>query len=185
MLVISMDVGILHMAFLAVLLKRPYKLYSYDRLLAKELIDITKFECEENCPLHHERCLADQLAHLFHRKRMLFARAKVILVEQQPPLGLIGVQELIRYRFRNKVIMVAPRSVHTWFRTTKLTYEERKIWSVKFALRFLRDKFGDVEGIPYERQHDIGDACVQLHYYLSQLNEKVASVKVSKYFPLR
>jgi hypothetical protein len=44
-----------------------------------------------------------------------FEMADFILIERQPPMGLTAVEQLIFSRWRDKAILVHPRSMHKYF----------------------------------------------------------------------
>ena len=179
MLITTIDVGLLHLAYILIQLDQRQLIWHITSILEFRMLDITKFDCDRaTCTLHHDKCVTDYLRHLF-LSCQVFKQADVILVEQQPiPFGLIAVQELIRNEFRHKVHMVSPRSVHAFFGIGKLyrgpnAYLQRKAWVTTFAQRTLHQ--WNVSFEAYERQHDLADAWCQFLFYIYQLNR--SSVK--------
>ncbi len=155
------------------------------------MINITVIECtKENC--HHYKGIACYLHHVFERYPM-FQECDVMLVERQPPLGLIAVQEILRYEYGEKVKMMLPTKIHEWFHfrdypkdaTKEERYELRKVWSVELAQKVLREycqqELVDTVTGPNERVHDIADAFIQLWYHMNMINNSQIR-KRSKYF---
>jgi hypothetical protein len=182
---VSLDVGLKHLAYICMVLVQHQFIWTIQTVKEIVLLDITQFDCDRGtCILHHDKCVTDYLRHVFQSKAE-FIDADTILVEQQPPQGLIVVQEIIRNEFRHKVELVSPRSVHAYFGISKRfkgvhAYERRKEWSTKFAVLTLKRGWG-ITLDAYERKHDIADAWCQAWFYIQRLNR--TSIKGrSKYF---
>jgi hypothetical protein len=113
------------------------------------------------CTLQHSRCVPDYLDHFIQEHHEMFETSDVILLEQQPPCGLMNVQDLLFTRFRNKIAIISPSSVHCYFNMDK-EYLIRKQQSELFANPYLQsfDTF-----ILNERKHDISDALLMVLYY--------------------
>lgn len=179
MLIVSIDVGLYHLGLIACTFKYEGGVWLYRALRHMELVNLTEFKCDQTlCKLDHAKSIADYLSHFFIRFRTLLDESYKILVEAQPPpAGFIAIQEMIRMEYRRKVELIQPRVVHVWFRIQSLDYEHRKRFTVRLAERLLVKHF-NITTIPYTRKHDIGDALVQLQYFISKFNE----VKRSRHF---
>ena len=136
-----------------------------------DLIDLTAFRhrdtTREECDLHHTRNFADWVEHFVQDHLAFIEYADLILIEKQPPQGLVAVEQLLFARFRSKTQLIHPRRVHSYLRIGHLTYEERKHAVVKIVERELpegmREQFSW-----YERKHDMADSLVMMMYYCAQ-----------------
>jgi hypothetical protein len=89
----------------------------------------------------------------------LFESADKILIERQPPGGFTNIEVLIHYMFKDKVCLISPVSIHTYFGMRHLNYEQRKERTVSIAEKHLKYE------IPYERKHDVADALCMIIYF--------------------
>lgn len=161
--VISIDIGIYHLGLVAAELNPDYTIHQIHDV---DLIDITTgCKLGEQCNLEHGSNIADYMSHFFVYYQQPLQEADVILVEQQPPSGLVAVQELIRFQYRQKTQVVSPRSMHVHFDIGYLDYEARKRATQKIADGPL-SQFKSY--VFQERRHDISDAYCQLLFW-SQL----------------
>ena len=126
----------------------------------------TKF-CD--CKLEHESCIPDYLDHFVQENTILFNSADIILIERQPPVGITNVQDLLFIKFRSKVILISPRSVHSYFNMSK-DYDIRKVESELISKKYLDtfDKFNN-----NTRRHDMSDAMLMIIFYYKIYNEKL------------
>lgn len=176
--ILSIDIGLHHLGLIgAVIQPAPgSKLINIDLC---ELIDIKGLSefCVfgKDCTLHHSLCIADYMAHFFKLYETKLDEAEIILIEQQPPMGLIAVQELIVFQYRDKIKMISPTSVHKHFNITGSSYELRKKFTINYANRYL-EEFQTYKNMT--RKHDVGDAVCILLYYLQTSRRAVTS----KYF---
>ena len=60
-------------------------------------------EYGNNCKLYHENAMCDYINHVFQEYSEYFNNADLILIERQPPMGLIVIQELIMNKYREKI----------------------------------------------------------------------------------
>ena len=183
MKVLSIDIGITNLGY--VYGEISYPSYRLSNLYLKnnnlsEFINI--FDCNRvdithvkhntvkrcDCQLNHESCIPDYVDHFIQENNYLFESAEIILIERQPPVGITNVQDLLFTKFRSKVIMVSPNSVHKYFYLPK-DYSMRKIESEKIASSFLNNfkQFSD-----NLRKHDISDSMLMLIYYHSLKSEE-------------
>jgi hypothetical protein len=170
--ILSIDIGIKH---LAMLLVETSKTYVFKEIVWFELVDITQFvhldqDSKNKCSLYHTKTISDWLSHVFYLNTELFDLVETILIERQPPHGHVAIEQLIYFNFRNKSVLIHPRSVHKFLNwTNEDTYEIRKQKSVKILKRqlekgsrtYLLNEFNQLR-----RQHDISDAYIQALFFL-------------------
>ena len=171
MKILAIDVGLLHLASIFVRLANDY-LERKDVILEEEislcdLVDITELvsECKDpNCELYHDKIICDYMMHLFKKFRTTFEAADLILVERQPPTGLVAVQELIMREYRSKSLLISPTAMLNFFGILHFEYLERKDHTEQIAMKYL----GSLKVFVFnERRHDMADAFCILYYYLS------------------
>lgn len=177
--ILSIDIGIKH---LALLLTECTKEYIFEDIVWFELIDITRFhhlddDAKRTCNLYHSKTIADWLSHVMYLHGELFDMVDHILIERQPPQGHTSVEQILFFKYRDKAILISPRSVHKFFGwTPDIDYEQRKEKSVQI-LKYRLEKSSRDWLLPQldalTRQHDISDAFIQtcffLHYkYISE-----------------
>lgn len=160
MKVLSIDIGYHNLGLVAASVTPEMEL---EEIHDCDLVDISDNCRTPGCTLHHENCIADFITHFFRDFEECLEEAEVILIEQQPPTGLIAIQELIRYKFRNKVQVINPRSVHNYLDIGYLDYEGRKVATMMIATpkleQFRNYTFQD-------RKHDMADAYCQLIFWI-------------------
>lgn len=138
-----------------------------------EKIDIT--DLVRNCPivdckLYHSKTICDYMTHLFEIYKDIFANADQIIVERQPPTGLIAVQDIILKEFRDKTILISPTSMLKFFDILKLERDTRKELNVKRSYPFLSHF---KEFCFNERKHDMADAFCLIYYSLHLERERI------------
>ena len=117
-----------------------------------------------DCKLHHDYCIPDYLDHFIQENNEMFEQAAIVLLERQPPMGVTNVQDLLFTKFRDKVVLINPGSVHKYFSMSK-DYLTRKLQSEKIATRYLCS-FREFNN--NSRKHDMSDAMLMIMYYYSQ-----------------
>lgn len=173
-MVMSIDIGIQHLGI-------SLSTYSHDYIFQAvthiEMIDITKFECDRStCQLKHAHTFADWISHVMQEKFDLFDQADVILIERQPPQGLVVIEQLIFLLCREKSILISPNSVHKHFYMNNLDYDQRKIRSNEIArakLSLVQQEKLDM----YDRSHDISDSILFTLFWLEREQAKLAQEK--------
>jgi len=168
--VTGIDIGYYHLGITSisyVLYKK--RVWCRKEVLFNEMINLTRLPCPSlPCPLRHENCISDHMAHLFLVYADLFSWTDILLLEQQPPVsGMLAIQEALRTQYRAKAETVSPNAMHTWYRVAGKSKQERREHAVRLA---------EVElGIPilYRRKWDLADAIKMIHYYMCQKNEKL------------
>jgi len=116
------------------------------------------------CKLHHDFCIPDYIDHFIQEHQSMFDCADIILLERQPPTGITNVQDLLFSKFRNKVILVSPNTIHYYFSLSR-DYHTRKIESENFSIDFLNNFVKFNNNI---RKHDISDSLLMLLWYYHQ-----------------
>ena len=128
-------------------------------------VDITKIKhrrvSAECCTLHHEFCIPDYLDHFIQEYQDYFEQCDILILERQPPVGITNVQDLLFTKFRNKVILISPNSVHKYF-SLNTDYSIRKEESESIAREYLFD-FNTWEF--HNRKHDMSDALLMILYF--------------------
>ena len=183
MKVLSIDVGIINLGYVyaELTIEEPSVSSKYKNLLLNSVynedifnknckiidcnrIDITKIKHRKVpfcvCKLHHDRCVPDYLDH-FIQEIPHFEECDLLIIERQPPMGIMNVQDLLFKLFRDKVMLISPNSMHKFFNLNS-DYNERKIQSEKLSLNFLSNFENFNKQI---RRHDISDAMLMLIYY--------------------
>jgi len=140
-------------------------------------VDITKIKHDRvricDCKLHHEQCIPDYLDH-FIQELEYFETADQIIIERQPPVGITNVQDLIFTKFRSKVQLISPNSIHKYFGMDS-EYSIRKEQSERISTEYLVE-FNSFNN--NYRKHDISDALLMIVYYLKMELEKKAIKKL-------
>jgi hypothetical protein len=194
MKVLSIDIGISNLGYIYSEISLPEltgskiknviynELYSHSRfknlinVIDCNRVDITKmkhtFVKRCDCQLLHERCIPDYLDHFIQEYQNYFNNCDILLLERQPPIGITNVQDLLFTKFRNKVLLISPNSVHKYFQLSE-NYSERKIVSERIAKEYLHafDNFN-----LNTRKHDISDAMLMIIYYLKTQIDHLISI---------
>lgn len=173
--ILSIDIGVKHLGISVGYVSECWKLLEITWV---DLIDITKFthinclkglsEC--NCELRHTRTIADWMEHIFHEYSPIFEECNYILVERQPITGLVAVEQIIFYRWREKCVLVSPRSMHKYFNLSHYDYERRKQKTEKIAESVNWHTRARQRYQCYARKHDISDSICLMLYWLHKKN---------------
>lgn len=174
--ILSIDVGLYHLALVKICLAEDYLTRSEvileNEIILCDLVDITELvsNCRDpNCELYHDKIICDYMMHLFKKFRSAFDSAVLILIERQPPTGLIAVQELIMREYRNKSKLISPTAMLNSFGILHFEYLERKVHTEKIAMEYL----GSIKVFVFnERRHDMADAFCILYFHLSNERKK-------------
>jgi hypothetical protein len=172
--VLSIDIGVLHLGISLTLLDEEYNLVE---IIWIDLIDITKFDHKwgpkkENCQLYHTKTFCDWLNHTYQENMDFFDKADFILVERQPPMGFVVIEQLILSRWRDKTILISPNSMHKYFNIGYYDYEKRKEYTEKIAKMNISDPSLLEQLECYDRSHDIADSvCIMLYWINKKQNE--------------
>ena len=169
MYVLSIDVGLINMGLVGVYVGEDYKI---DRWKFATKVNIQRLcvncRCRSTCGLRHERTFCDYIDHLVQVYQSDFEECDYIIIERQPPVGFVVIQELILNKFRNKTVIVSPNSVHKFHNISQFDYEGRKTESLRIALDTMGGVFDTFQIANCERQHDVADAVCQLLFWLDK-----------------
>jgi hypothetical protein len=110
---------------------------------------------------------------VYQDNQQFFDMADYILIEKQPPMGFVVIEQLIFNKFRSKANLINPINVHTYLNMGGLDYEQRKIKSQQIALKLLTDPDLCQQITFYHRQHDICDSLCMLLYWLHKKTEEL------------
>jgi hypothetical protein len=185
--ILSIDVGITHLGMAVIYTDEAYNLLEIPWV---EMVDITKYTHDNDlkdkiCTLQHTSCFADWLYHLFHEYETLFTQCDFILVERQPPQGLVAIEQIIYFQWRHKTYLVHPRSMHSHFNLGSLYitpnengYEQRKISTVEIAKNICKWSTRAISELDkLTRKHDIADAiCLATYWCYIRKKEYVKKI---------
>jgi hypothetical protein len=166
MKVLSIDVGLYHMGLVVATLNDDM---TVEKIHDCDLVDITTGCGLVGCQLEHGRNICDYMSHFFQNYNEVLEETDIILIEQQPPMGFVAIQELVRFNYRSKTKVISPRTVHCHFGIQHLDYERRKLASEDIARHWL----SEFKNYTFqERKHDMADAYCQLKWWSSNMNKQ-------------
>ena len=95
-------------------------------------------------------------------------RSTIVLVERQPPQGIVTIQAILYERFIDRIRLMSPQKMHAFFGMTGLDYEGRKKEVEILAREILCQKaepdvVSRYDALP--RKHDVADALCFVSYY--------------------
>lgn len=174
--ILSIDIGISHLGLAGLLFDSEY---NFIKIIGVDMIDITEFHHPEGikqseCHLYHTKTFTDWLEHVFWKYSNVFDGVDGILIERQPPQGLVAIEQLIFSRYRDKCELVSPNSMHKHFGIGHMTYERRKEATMNIASYHINDPIIMKEYSMFERKHDIADAICLGLYWLNSKHVKYA-----------
>lgn len=178
--ILSIDIGIRHLAFTLVTSDYEYNLID---IAGIDMIDITTFphHDEKNCKLQHSKTFTDWMEHIFEYYKTVFENVDKILVERQPPMGLVAIEQLIFYKFREKTIIISPNSMHKHFCIGHLDYDLRKKEVEKIFQNFVKTPEVIQEyNNDFDRKHDIADAFCIAKFWLDTKRKEYLKEKEKK-----
>lgn len=176
MKILTVDIGLYNLALVKADLEEDY--LSRERVILEteivlcDHIDITSliYTCNDSeCQLHHDKVICDYTSHLFKKYKTDFEEADLIYIEQQPPCGLVVVEQLIMREYRDKTHLTSPTAMLNYFGILQFEYEERKIHTEKIAMNYLNSFKVFMFN---ERRHDMADAFCILYYEISKMRNK-------------
>jgi hypothetical protein len=174
MKILCIDPGIINLALVSLQYSSKSKHTILDEF---HLVDITRlcplrtinFKIKKTCPLkYHSKSISDQMDHVFHRYKNLFEDSDFIIIERQPPTGLVVIEQLIFKEYRSKSHLVSPNSLHKFFSWSS-SYTVRKQESESYIrdnLFMSEDQKRELDVM--DRRHDVTDAICFGLYWLSQ-----------------
>lgn len=169
MIVTSIDVGLINLGIVSAYVST--KTFRISKIRHCELVNLTslpKYCKREKCPFNKGKhnTVSHYLWHLFKKQKRLFDTSDVILVERQPSVGFTNVEQVIQFKYPEKVVLIHPRSMHKFFEIGQLDYEERKSATTKIAWKFLSNTKGFGK---YARKHDMSDALCMILFHNSNM----------------
>jgi hypothetical protein len=167
--VISIDIGVLNLGVVGAKITDSYTLES---VFLCEKYDLTDHGSISMADLH--LCVKT----FFEKESVLFEEASYVLLERQPPMGLMVVQELFRLiliNFPAKVVLISPSTMHSFYDIGHLDYENRK----KAVVRIANSKLGSFLAFKdHSRKHDMADAFCFLKVFLEKQNDKYTQLQM-------
>ena len=171
--VVAFDVGIVHLACVALTFESPTRL---PRVREFHLVDLTRLQHRTVprwlCTLGHGNTLVDRVQHFFQEYAEVLKTADFVLIEQQPPGGHQAVEQLLFSEFRAKAHLVSPTGMHAHFELRGLDYEGRKRAVEEKVRPMLSEAQRDLLDA-MERTHDVCDAvCLALYWSRTPTGER-------------
>ena len=180
--ILSIDIGITHLGLSLSIVDSAFHLI---RIEWVTMVDITEYKhehdlCNKECNIdHNSKNFADWIQHFFLDYETLFERCSFILVEKQPPAGLVVIEQLILFRWRTKTYLIHPRSMHSFFGigissiSGEDAYEERKRRTELIAQKHCEWHHRAIDSYSkFERKHDMADSICLLLFWLHQKNKE-------------
>jgi len=175
--ILSLDIGAINMAYVFCQLS-PIEVDDMDGMtyvptpLATDRLSIVN--CIHNhvsaaeCTLHHSSNWCDRVAHFVAELRHILPHSPdIVLIEKQPPLGFVQIEQLLVSTFRDKMVLVNPITVHTWLglKHGQSTREWRKEVAIKTGGHYLA-QFSQYSND--DRKHDMADAMTMILFYIDR-----------------
>jgi len=178
--VLSIDVGVINLGISVSLINRDYTL---KEIIWVDNIDITDYKHTKclisECKLHHTKTFSDWIEHVIQENKEYFDESDIIIIERQPPLGFVVVEQLIFSKYRHKSKIVSPNSVHKYFNFLKSDYDKRKELSIKIGDKFLSEKLIE-RAKSFNRRHDISDSICIMIYFINKKQEEYKKTQRTK-----
>jgi hypothetical protein len=169
---LSIDIGLYH---LGLSLTEVTDEYEFEAILHVEMVDITRCKHRKTCTLEHSCTIADQVRHLVEEFKEMLDQVDEILLERQPPQGLVAIEQLLFYLYREKAILVHPRKIHNYIGSGSFDYDQRKVISQRAAEIYLTDQVKEIYNY-YERKHDIADSICMMLWWINK-QRQVCAIK--------
>jgi hypothetical protein len=164
--ILSIDIGLKNLAM--VLFHWNGNPHTFPDMLSYHKVDLTnlphKRVSRHRCKIPHTKEMADIVAHFIQEYHAYFHWADKVLVERQPPGGLLEIHSLLLFKYRSKTELVSPNSVHAHFSMNQLDYEGRKVKSLAIARHRHPGEIPETD----ERWHDVSDAILFAHWWCSR-----------------
>jgi hypothetical protein len=172
---LCIDVGIKNLGLSLLVSDFEYNLIN---VMGVECVDITKFNCDrKTCPLQHDNICVDWVNHFFHHFDQAFEECNHIIIERQPPSGLVVIEQLLMSKYRTKTTLVHPASMHKFFSINTFSYEERKKYTEKIAIKYIHKDILE-EYNSYNRKHDIADSICLGIFWLNNIKKEFEKYKI-------
>ena len=170
--ILSIDIGIHN---LGLSLTEVTDEYEFVDIIHVAVVDITKCKSLKTCQLDHCPTIADWMRHFMEDWKIILDGADVILLERQPPQGLVAIEQILFFQYRDKAILVHPRVVHSYLACGHLDYEGRKMFSEKAAWMYLTGETREIFSW-HERKHDMADSICMMLWWTNQ-QRKIERIK--------
>ena len=176
---LSIDVGIIHFGISVSILNEDFTL---KEIVWVDNIDITKYKHKkcllENCKLYHTKTFYDWIEHTIQENLEYFESSDMIIIERQPPQGLVVIEQLIFSKYRRKTTLISPRSVHKFLNFFDADYEKRKELSINIGDLYL-SKVLIERTKTFDRRHDISDSICMMLYFIHK--KQIEYKKIHRY----
>ena len=182
--ILCIDVGVVNLG-LSALIGDP-KTLKFNRVVGIDLLDITKIphppdipECQ--CTLNHSKTFTDWMEHVFQYYKDVFDGVDKIIIERQPPMGFVVVEQLIYSKYRSKCELISPSSMHKFFGLGG-DYEQRKEQSINLATRYLESNlqiWKEFEN--FSRKHDITDSILIGIFWFHKQHHAYLEIEYQRY----
>lgn len=163
---VSIDVGLKNLAL--VLFYWDGNPRNDPALIRYYRVDLTNMSHDRversKCLIPHTNEMADRVAHFLQEYAAVFSWADKILIERQPPGGLLEIHSLLLFKYRSKAELVSPNSVHAHFCMNHLDYDGRKVRSLAIARHRYPGSIPTDDG----RWHDVSDAILFACFWTSK-----------------
>lgn len=175
MIIIAIDIGIENLGLVAASINPNFTINTITHC---ELINLTKNCNQRGCILPHSNTITDRMIHFFSQYKHILDSADTILIERQiPTSGLVAIQSLIHFQYRQKSILVSPNSMHAFYGISHLDYERRKKATIQLAQHSLMDH---KEFVFNEKKDDIADAWCYINQWSRTKNKEYEDQKMKE-----
>ena len=117
--------------------------------------------------MYHTKTFCDWLNHVFQEHKC-FEEADYILIERQPPMGFVAIEQLIFSKYRNKAILISPNSMHAYFKLGNFDYDKRKEYTENICKNNIKNPILLKQLELYHRRHDIADSVCLMLYWINK-----------------
>lgn len=123
------------------------------------------------CRGYHTNEPCDKLLHSLEQHEALWTPFDKILIERQPPQGLIQIEAILFQKWRDRAQKISPTSMHRFYGLSDC-YDTRKLQTVDIATPYLLEfpTFSQAE-----RKHDLADSFCLAAYMISTWHEKTVA----------
>lgn len=169
MRIVAVDVGICNLAYVEVDTGED-NLEPQVNIISTQCIDLRVMQhiriSRSDCALYHSNDACDRVDHFIQDHLVMLERADRILIERQPPVGLVHIEQLLLTRFRSKAQLCSPNTLHKWMGIGHLDYEGRKEKTTQHAETYL-SQFAEFKNAV--RKHDMADALCFVLWFIDDM----------------
>lgn len=185
----SIDVGIDNLGLLIVQVDDEQQ-WKWISVLVMERISIQacfhRMIKRSLCTLPHTSEVSDYVEHLHQEFAPFLDETDVVLIERQPPEGMKSVEQCLFQHYRDRAILVHPRSVHAFFGIGDQEYTKRKRSMEERTLQWFRRLPQEAEywtsryrELQRTRAHDVADAAAQCFWHCAQQRKLLSTKRVA------